>query len=147
MVVRLYQTFEKLNFTTELFLKPPAKLNTFRKFVARHLSQIVSSEYPEPFLDCDICDTWESLEVGVSSAVVSTLVMARNLFLEAPVVCTESWPWASVTEVWNSALAPTLRTSSHLARECGEYSEVRIINQNLLQWRLRTPLTSEFRKQ
>ena len=120
MVVRLYQTFEKLNFTTELFLKPPAKLNTFRKFVARHLSQIVSSEYPEPFLDCEICDTWESLEVGVSSAVVSTLVMARNLFLEAPVVCTESAPWASVTEVWNSALAPTLRTSSHLARECGE---------------------------
>ena len=116
MVVRLYQTLEKLNLTTELFLKPPAKLNTFRKFVARHLSQIVSSEYPEPFLDCDICDTWESLEVGVSSAVVSTLVMARNLFLEAPVVCTESWPWASVTEVWNSALAPTLRTSSHLVR-------------------------------
>ena len=56
------------------------------------MSQTVSSEYPEPFLDCDICDTWESLEVGVRSAVVSILVMARNLFFEAPVVCTESDP-------------------------------------------------------
>ena len=81
----------------------------------RHLSQTVSSEYPEPFLDCDICDTWESLEVGVRSAVVSILVMARNLFFEAPVVCTESAPDWPVTVVWNSALAPTLRTSSHLS--------------------------------
>ena len=77
---------------------------------------MVSSEYPDPFLDCNISDTWECLEVGVRRAVVSILVMARNLFLEAPVVWTESAPWASVTVVWNSALEPTLRTSSHLKR-------------------------------
>ena len=46
--------------------------------------------------------------------VVSILVMARNLFLEAPVVCTDSAP-DCVTVVWNSVLVPTLLTSSHLA--------------------------------
>jgi len=65
----------------------------------------------------------------VRREVVSILVMARNLFLEAPVVCTDSAP-DCVTVVWNSVLVPTLLTSSHL-----------------LQCRLRTPLTSEFRKQ
>ena len=76
--------------------------------------------------------------------MVSILVMARNLFLEAPVVCTESAP-DCVSVVWNSVLAPTLRISSHLAVS---YSGGhRLENPNLLQWRLRTPLTSEFRKQ